>query len=121
GMSVSIAPAWSGASNVQVSSSDISSDQLVIQYIPQYITDQKNTPTITSGKKSAVTLKLAMWLPNEIKISVINITNVIGKHIQKNKFNFSFVLLIIIFPYTTFILTHKNTFVNTKTKNKLLI
>ncbi|WP_445659919.1 PilW family protein [Acinetobacter sp. F16] len=48
GMSVSTAPAWSGASNVQVSSSDISSDQLVIQYIPQYITDQKNTPTITS-------------------------------------------------------------------------
>lgn len=48
GMSVSTAPAWSGASNVQVNGSDISSDQLVIQYIPQYITDQKNTPNDTS-------------------------------------------------------------------------
>jgi len=48
GMSASTAPAWSGASNVQVSGSDILSDQLVIQYIPQYITDQKNTPTNTS-------------------------------------------------------------------------
>ncbi|OTG63923.1 pilus assembly protein PilW [Acinetobacter sp. ANC 4470] len=48
GMPAGTAPAWSGASNVQISGSDISSDQLVIQYIPQYITDQKNTPTNTS-------------------------------------------------------------------------
>jgi type IV pilus assembly protein PilW len=48
GMSTSTAPAWSGVSNVQVGGSDISSDQLVIQYIPQYMTDQKNTPTNTS-------------------------------------------------------------------------
>lgn len=48
GMSAGTAPAWSGASNVQITGSDISSDQLVIQYIPQYITDQKNTPNDTS-------------------------------------------------------------------------
>ncbi|USE83526.1 PilW family protein [Acinetobacter tibetensis] len=43
GMTVGTVPAWSGVSNVQVNGSDISSDQLVIQYVPQYLTDDKGT------------------------------------------------------------------------------
>lgn len=43
GMTVGTAPAWSGVSNVQMNGSDILSDQLVIQYVPQYLTDDKGT------------------------------------------------------------------------------
>lgn len=37
---------WTGASNVQSNGSDIPSDQLVIQYVPQYIVDTKGTATL---------------------------------------------------------------------------
>ncbi|MFW1909994.1 PilW family protein [Acinetobacter ursingii] len=42
GMPVGVAPAWTGASNVQVNGTDITSDQLVIQYTPQYIISGNN-------------------------------------------------------------------------------
>lgn len=43
-MAAGTAPMWDGASNVQIGGADIRSDQLVIQYLPQYIVDQKGTP-----------------------------------------------------------------------------
>lgn len=43
GQTTGAAPAWTGASNVQVSGSDINSDQLVIQYKPQYVRIDNNT------------------------------------------------------------------------------
>ncbi|WP_060464979.1 PilW family protein [Acinetobacter sp. LMB-5] len=45
GDSVGSGNAWTGASNTQSNGSDITSDQLVIQYIPQYIVDTKGTTT----------------------------------------------------------------------------
>lgn len=45
GDSVGSGNAWTGASNAQSNGSDITSDQLVIQYIPQYIVDTKGTTT----------------------------------------------------------------------------
>lgn len=45
GMTAGNAPMWTGASNVQIAGADILSDQLVIQYLPPYVVDQKGTPT----------------------------------------------------------------------------
>lgn len=39
GLAVGTSPQWTGISNVQ----DISSDQLTIQFVPQYVLDHKNT------------------------------------------------------------------------------
>ncbi|MEQ1065304.1 PilW family protein [Acinetobacter sp. XH1741] len=45
GDAIGSANAWTGVSNVQSNGSDIASDQLVIQYVPQYTIDTKGTPT----------------------------------------------------------------------------
>lgn len=42
GMSIGAAPAWTGASNAQISGTNILSDQLTIQYLPQYIRNGAN-------------------------------------------------------------------------------
>ena len=41
GQTVGTAPVWSGASNAQLSGADINSDQLVVQFKPQYALDNK--------------------------------------------------------------------------------
>lgn len=43
GFSAGTAPAWTGASNVQLNGQNLLSDQLVIQYIPQYQLDDQGT------------------------------------------------------------------------------
>ena len=43
GMAAGTAPAWTGVSNVQLGGVDILSDQLVTQYTPQYVLDDKGT------------------------------------------------------------------------------
>lgn len=44
GMTAGTAPAWTGASNVRlVNGANINSDQLTIQYIPQYVRDDRGT------------------------------------------------------------------------------
>ena len=45
GATAGTAPAWTGASNVQSGGADLSSDQLVMQYTPQYVLDKKGTPS----------------------------------------------------------------------------
>lgn len=46
GVTVGTSPQWTGASNVEDSSGTaLTSDQLVIQYLPQYTIDTKSTPT----------------------------------------------------------------------------
>lgn len=48
GMTVGTAPAWTGASNVLLSAGGaLSSDQLTIQYRPQYLLDDKGTSATT--------------------------------------------------------------------------
>lgn len=44
GFTAGTSPAWTGASNVQVAGADLLSDQLVIQYVPQYKIDDRGTP-----------------------------------------------------------------------------
>ncbi len=59
GMTAGTAPAWTGASNVQqigkdkegnATGTDILSDQLTIQYTPQYVLDDKGTPATTDDE-----------------------------------------------------------------------
>ena len=51
GMTASSAPAWSGASNVQLNTGDaLLSDQLTIQYRPQYVLDNKDTAATTDDE-----------------------------------------------------------------------
>ena len=48
-ISVGTGNAWTGASNAEdTSGTALNSDQLVIQYLPQYTIDQKSTPTDTT-------------------------------------------------------------------------
>src|SRR5690606_37311516 len=46
GMIAGTAPAWTGASNVKkIDGANLPSDQLTIQFVPQYILDDKGTST----------------------------------------------------------------------------
>lgn len=47
GQTVGSSPTWSGLSNAQLAGEDINSDQLVIQYKPQYMLDTKGTTVTT--------------------------------------------------------------------------